>query len=125
MTQYAVAMDRIESTDDSCRVPDGPVGTIRWVNVATARYYEATLQLNLFRECEVHTVWGGVGSPRGGHQCHPVSNPAAGVELVAAIARTRQKRGYERSGLDAYTLALAVQLDELRSVVGEVMVSLR
>lgn len=69
----------------------------RWVRRSAARYYEATLQVNLFGEWEVLNVWGGIGSRQGGHRCLPVAQREAGLELLEAVGRRREKRGYERA----------------------------
>ena len=37
---------------------------VRWENRRTLRFYEATLQRNLFGELELLLVWGGIGSVR-------------------------------------------------------------
>jgi len=66
----------------------------RWENHQTRRFYEATTLRNLFGEWEVLQVWGRIGSPRGGHQCHPVADKSAADQLLAAIANLRHRRGY-------------------------------
>ncbi|MDM0029819.1 hypothetical protein [Variovorax saccharolyticus] len=37
----------------------------RWENPAERRYYQATVQQNLFGDCELVRIWGGIDSARG------------------------------------------------------------
>jgi predicted DNA-binding WGR domain protein len=70
----------------------------RWESQRTARFYEAHVHRNLFGEWELVSVWGAIGSPRGGHQCHPLRDAKAAAEMLAGVARRRGKRGYQRCG---------------------------
>ena len=63
---------------------------VRWENPTTARFYEATLQRNLFGELELLLVWGGIGARRGGHQCHPMND--------AALEPLRRNEGHTSAG---------------------------
>lgn len=73
-------------------------GTVRWEQAQAVRYYEVTLQRNLFGQWELLCVWGGIGSPRGGHQCRPVHDQVKGAELLRSVALRRERRGYARCG---------------------------
>ena len=67
---------------------------VRWENRRSLRFYEATLQRNLFGELELLLVWGGIGSVRGGHQCHPMNDAAQAAAELAALCMLRERRGY-------------------------------
>jgi len=70
------------------------ISPIRWENPATARYYEALLQQNLFGDWEVLRLWGGIGSRQGGHQCDPVPDLVCGMQALDILAKHRMQRGY-------------------------------
>ena len=65
---------------------------MRWENPTTARFYEATLQRNLFGELELLLVWGGIGARWGGHQCHPMNDAAQAAAELAALCMLRERR---------------------------------
>jgi hypothetical protein len=58
------------------------------------RGYEAHVPRDLFGQWQVVRVWGGVGRAHGACRCDPVSDPLAGHQAVAEIARRRVRRGY-------------------------------
>lgn len=67
---------------------------LRWEHREAGRYYEATLQQDLFGGWEVWKRWGGIGQARGGQQCLPVPDQARGLSELGATARRRRARGY-------------------------------
>jgi len=68
--------------------------SLRWENRQAGRYYEATVQQDLFGGWEVWKRWGGIGRARGGQQCQPVRDHAQGLGELGATARRRRARGY-------------------------------
>ena len=67
---------------------------LRWEHREAGRYYEATLQQDLFGGWEVWKRWGGIGQARGSQQCLPVPDLARGLSELGATARRRRARGY-------------------------------
>jgi hypothetical protein len=69
---------------------------MRWINDATARYYQVHLIQDLFGEWTLIRVWGGLGSRRGGMRSTGVASYADGLAQVEAIGKRRRQRGYRR-----------------------------
>ncbi len=68
---------------------------LRWENPSRRRYYEAVVQQDLFGGWEVWRAWGGIGSARGRQLAVPSDSAQAGLAELDALARRRQRRGYE------------------------------
>lgn len=68
--------------------------SLRWESHQAGRYYEATVQQDLFGGWEVWKRWGSIGQARGGQQCLPVRDQAQGLAELGATARRRRSRGY-------------------------------
>ena len=69
---------------------------MRWVNEAKGRYYETHLVQDLFGEWTLITVWGGLGSRRGGMRSTVVRSYEDGLAKEGEIAKRRRQRGYEQ-----------------------------
>jgi hypothetical protein len=67
---------------------------MRWVHDAKGRYYHAHLVEDLFGDWTLITVWGGLGSQRGGMRSTAVPSHADGLTLIERIAKRRRQRGY-------------------------------
>ncbi|MDM0029091.1 WGR domain-containing protein [Variovorax saccharolyticus] len=66
----------------------------RWENPAERRYYQATVQQNLFGDWELVRIWGGIGSARGRLTATPLCAASEGQGALAQIATRRAHRGY-------------------------------
>ena len=67
---------------------------MRWVNDATARYYEAHLVEDLFGFWTLITAWGRQGSPRGRIRSTGVASYDDGQQQIETIGKRRRQRGY-------------------------------
>jgi hypothetical protein len=65
-----------------------------FTNQKTKRYYNIYLQLNLFEEWEVLTVWGSNNSNAGRIVVKPCGSWGDGIKLVEQLSKRRLKRGY-------------------------------
>jgi len=65
-----------------------------WINPEKARYYQVSLDQDLFGDWILIKVCGGIGSNRGRMHSTGVASYEAGIELVDEIARRRSQRGY-------------------------------
>ncbi len=66
----------------------------RWEHREKRRYYEVHFSRDLFGDWVVTRVWGGIDSARGQIRHTPVDPERAGWDLIEAIGRRRQQRGY-------------------------------
>lgn len=67
---------------------------MRWINDATARYYQVHLIQDLFGEWTLIRVWGGLGTRRGAMRSTGVASYADGQAQLEAIGKRRRQRGY-------------------------------
>lgn len=67
---------------------------MRWVNDDKGRYYQAHLIEDLFGDWTLITVWGALGSKRGGMRSTAVPSQAEGLMHIELIAKRRSRRGY-------------------------------
>jgi hypothetical protein len=67
---------------------------MRWVHESNGRYYQAHLIEDLFGDWTLITVWGALGSKRGGMRSTAVPSRAHGLAIVEQIAKRRSRRGY-------------------------------
>lgn len=58
------------------------------------RYYVGQVQENLFGQWELLRIWGGRGNRLGGMLVEPASSHAHALQLLAAEAKRRGRRGY-------------------------------
>ena len=82
------------------------------------RYYEASIETNLFGEPEVFLRWGRRGSPMGNCKRVPAASIDEAKKILDAVARKRAKRGYVRkpSGWEVDGQSLPVRLEDVRRV---------
>lgn len=75
---------RLERTPDGC----------------SRRYYELTLQRDLFGAAILHRRWGGVGRARGGARLEGYYSLAAARRAAARWLRLKRRRGYRKAQSD-------------------------
>ncbi len=66
-----------------------------WVHPEKARYYQVHLERDLFGHWTLRKVWGGLDSSRGRVHNTEVPSYDDGVEQIRAIAKRRDRRGYQ------------------------------
>ena len=62
------------------------------------RYYRAGVELDLLGDWAVVQQWGGRHNGMGSHQVVVVATEGEGLARLAAVARTRQRHGYQLVG---------------------------
>ncbi len=68
----------------------------RWEHAQEGRFYEASVQPDLFGAWAVWRVWGEIDSPGDSHRHRiaPVVDQATGDAVLQRIAGIRERRGY-------------------------------
>ena len=67
-----------------------------WVHPAKTRYYQIHLDLDLFGDWTLRTVWNSIDSSQGRMHNTAVPSYDEGVEQIREIAKRRGQHGYER-----------------------------
>lgn len=70
-----------------------PPQPLRWES-PTGRYYLVRFDYDLFGGLVLSRYWGGVKRSGGSMRHEPVVSPAAALEKLDKIAKTRQRHGY-------------------------------
>lgn len=69
------------------------MSALRWVT--QTRFYQVSLQKDLFGDLSVLCVWGSRSSRHGRHKLIPCSNIGEARKAVRAIAKTRRRHNYQ------------------------------